>query len=427
MQNMAAVRELGRPLRGAAARGRGARLMPPPAAAEDARRRCRRGDARADRPALPDLPHHHRRRRARDACASSASRSPLEMHEVPTGTPVFDWTVPREWNIRDAWVANSRGERVDRLPRAQPPRRELQRAGPRHACASPSSGRTCTPTPRTPTGSPTAPATTRRTGASACRTRDLEALPEDRLRGGDRLHARRRRADLRRMPRARRDRGRRGADLRPRLPPLARQRQPLGHRGGDRARSAGCSRGQPPAQLPLPLHPRHHRLDHLAGAERGPARRHPPRPGRWPTSATRAAALQAQPPRRRRRSTARRRTCSAGRGAHRLVDFSPYGYDERQYCSPGFDLPVGCLSRTPYGQFPEYHTSADDLDLVRPEALADSLDDLRGDRRACSSATGPTCNLSPEGRAAARPARPLRRDRRPLRRQGRGRWRCSGC
>ncbi|HYT26715.1 MAG TPA: DUF4910 domain-containing protein [Actinomycetota bacterium] len=63
----------------------------------------------------------------------------------------------------------------------------------------------------------------------------------------------------------------------------------------------------------------------------------------------------------------------ATRGApYDVADFSPYGYDERQFCSPGFDLPVGCLNRTPHGQFPEYHTSADDLDLVRPEHLADS-------------------------------------------------------
>jgi aminopeptidase-like protein len=59
---------------------------------------------------------------------------------------------------------------------------------------------------------------------------------------------------------------------------------------------------------------------------------------------------------------------------HRVVDFTPYGYDERQFCSPGFDLPVGCLSRTPYAQYPEYHTSADDLDLVGPAQLQESLE-----------------------------------------------------
>ena len=58
---------------------------------------------------------------------------------------------------------------------------------------------------------------------------------------------------------------------------------------------------------------------------------------------------------------------------YKVVDFFPFGYDERQYCSPGFDLPVGSLMRTPHGQFPEYHTSADNLEFVKPAALADSF------------------------------------------------------
>ena len=53
--------------------------------------------------------------------------------------------------------------------------------------------------------------------------------------------------------------------------------------------------------------------------------------------------------------------------------WSPYGGDERQFCSPGFDLPFGAFSRTPADAFPEYHSSADDLDLVLPGALGDSL------------------------------------------------------
>ena len=56
-----------------------------------------------------------------------------------------------------------------------------------------------------------------------------------------------------------------------------------------------------------------------------------------------------------------------------IIDFIPYGYDERQYCSPGFNLPVGCLTRTPHAEFPEYHTSADNLEFVTPENLAESL------------------------------------------------------
>jgi aminopeptidase-like protein len=76
---------------------------------------------------------------------------------------------------------------------------------------------------------------------------------------------------------------------------------------------------------------------------------------------------------------------------YEILPFNPYGYDERQFCSPGFDLPVGCLMRSVHGTFPEYHTSADNLSFVKPEALGQScatigavldlLDDNRTYRR----------------------------------------------
>lgn len=76
--------------------------------------------------------------------------------------------------------------------------------------------------------------------------------------------------------------------------------------------------------------------------------------------------------------------------------FSPYGYDERQFCSPGFDLPVGCLMRTPHNTYPEYHTSADEPAFVKAAALDATLeillsvvDTIEADRR--------YINLSPKG------------------------------
>jgi aminopeptidase-like protein len=81
---------------------------------------------------------------------------------------------------------------------------------------------------------------------------------------------------------------------------------------------------------------------------------------------------------------------------HRIVGWEPWGGDERQFCSPGFNLPVGCLMRTPHGGFPGYHTSADGLDRIQPESLGAAV-------QVCLDAveileTNRTCrNLSPYG------------------------------
>ena len=56
------------------------------------------------------------------------------------------------------------------------------------------------------------------------------------------------------------------------------------------------------------------------------------------------------------------------------LEFEPFGYDERQFCSPGINLPIGRLTRTPNGCYPEYHTSADNLDIVKPEYMTDTIE-----------------------------------------------------
>jgi aminopeptidase-like protein len=126
--------------------------------------------------------------------------------------------------------------------------------------------------------------------------------------------------------------------------------------------------------LALPLRPRHHRRHRLA--RRQPRRRRAaraPRDGAVQPRRRGAAHLEEDAPVDRVAAHVLRHEAPD----NRLLPFSPYGYDERQYCSPGFDLPVGCLQRSVHGTFPEYHTSADDLDFVRPEHLARSFAALR--------------------------------------------------
>jgi aminopeptidase-like protein len=90
----------------------------------------------------------------------------------------------------------------------------------------------------------------------------------------------------------------------------------------------------------------------------------------------------------------------------RIIDFVPWGWDERQFNSPGFDLPVGALSRSREGEYEQYHSSADDLDLVRPESLEKALEAVPGDRRGAGERP-PLRESRSEGRAAARAKGPL--------------------
>jgi aminopeptidase-like protein len=99
-----------------------------------------------------------------------------------------------------------------------------------------------------------------------------------------------------------------------------------------------------------------------------------------------------------------------------VLDFSPYGYDERQYCSPGFNLPVGCLMRSVWGTFPEYHTSADNLDFLKPDKMAGSLqtcaaimDVLEKDQRYRNLAPYGEPQLGPRGLYASENAENLAR------------------
>jgi aminopeptidase-like protein len=93
---------------------------------------------------------------------------------------------------------------------------------------------------------------------------------------------------------------------------------------------------------------------------------------------------------------------------HRILPFSPFGYDERQYCSPGYDLPVGCFMRSPNGSFPQYHTSADNTDFVTAAALACSsaIRFSNASMAAASRNSAAAVSIAP---SAARRTRPKRR------------------
>lgn len=295
---------------------------------------------------------------------------PLDLHEVPTGTQVFDWTVPNEWNIRDAYVANSRGERIIDFQKSNlhvvnysTPVRQRISLGQLKSHLFALSDR--------PDWIPYRTSYYRETWGFCLTQRQLDALSEDEyevvidstLENGHLTY---------------------GECFLP---------------------------GEVPDEVVFSCHCCHPSLcnDNLSGIvlatflarhlltiprrfsyrflfipgtigaitwlalneERLSRIKH----GLVLTGVGDAGALHYKKSRRRNAEIDRIVAHVLQHTAlpYQVLEFSPYGYDERQYCSPGFNLPFGRLSRSPHGTFPEYHTSADNLTFVHPEKLSEAF------------------------------------------------------
>ena len=305
----------------------------------------------------------------RETLATIEKRVPIDVHEVPTGTPAFDWTVPKEWNVREAYVANGRGERVIDLRRSSlhlvsystPVRRAMSLSDLRAHLHT---------LPERPDWIPYRTSYYEPEWGFCLSERQLSALDE------------------------------------------AEYHVVVDSSLEDGSLTYGeyFLEGDTDEEVLISCHACHPSManDNLSGvalvtflAERiaeasprysyrflfvpgtigsitwlsmnedvVPRIRH----GLVAACVGDPGPLTYQRSQRGDADIDRAAAHVVGRRGGRVREFSPYGYDERQYNSPGFNLPVGCLSRTPHGEFPEYHTSADGLDFVRPDALADSLE-----------------------------------------------------
>jgi aminopeptidase-like protein len=319
----------------------------------------------------------------RRTLAMVRERIPLEIREVPTGTQVFDWTVPREWNIRDAWIKDPSGNKVVDFQDCN--LHVLSYSVPVHERLPLSELRKHLFTlPDKPDLIPYRTSYYREAWGFCLRHRTLESLPEGEyevlidstLQDGSLTY---------------------GECLLP----------------GDSER-----------EVLLSTHVCHPSLcnDNLSGIavmtelarvlQARPRRRYSYRflfiPGTIGSITWLAlnevridhglVAANLGDPGKFHYKKSRRGNAEIDRAVLAVLkasgepfgveEFVPFGYDERQYCSPGFNLAVGSLTRTPYGRYPEYHTSADNLDFISPEALEGSLctylavmDVLEGNRR----------------------------------------------
>lgn len=299
---------------------------------------------------------------------------PLDMHEVPTGTQVLDWTVPQEWNIRDAYVADASGRRV--VDFAASSLHVLGYSVPVSATMPLAELRSHLHTlPDHPNWVPYRTSYYQPQWGFCLAQETLDALPD--------------------------------GDYEVRVDSTLAD--------GHLTYAEHVIPGQVPDEVIVSCHVCHPSLanDNLAGiavatylarslagtspyytyrfifapgtigaitwlarnAERIDRVKH----GLVLACAGDAGQLTYKQSRRGDAEIDRvlRHVLAASERPHQVKEFTPYGYDERQFCSPGFDLGVGSLSRTPYASYPEYHTSADNPDFVSAEAMADTLDVCR--------------------------------------------------
>ena len=305
----------------------------------------------------------------RDTLAVLAREVPLEVVETPSGTKVFDWVVPREWNLRAAWIEGARGDRV--VDVADSPLHVLGYSRPVDAVLSLGELRSHVFTHRDdPDLVPYRTSYWEEQWGFCMSRRQLESLEA---------------GDYRVVIDASLEDGSltsgevniAGATETEFLlstyvchPALANDNlsgivvlwaiaRTLAHQQLNHTYRMLWSPGTlgPLCWLSRNLQKLnrvHHGLVVSCVGDRGPLR--------YKRSRQREAVID--------RASAYVLSREAG---SIVTDWQPSGGDERQYCSPGFDLPVGTLSRTPHGLFPQYHSSADDLALVTPEALASSF------------------------------------------------------
>jgi aminopeptidase-like protein len=295
---------------------------------------------------------------------------PLTISEVPSGTPVFDWTVPREWNIRDAYVKNSRGEKVIDLQKSNlhvmsysvPIRQKMSLRELRAHLHT---------LPEHPHWIPYRTSYySENWGFCLSHRQSLEleddeyevcidaSLEDGHLTYGECLH-----------PGETTDEVLFSSHIcHPSLcndnlsgialaVSVAKQLSMFPHRYSYRFLFAPATIG--PITWLAANEQHTGRIKHglILTCVGDPGKTTYKKSRRGNTELDRAAAHVLK---------------HSGQD-YEITEFSPWGYDERQFCSPGFNLPVGCLMRTPNGCFPEYHSSADDLELVRPEHLDDSF------------------------------------------------------